>query len=79
MFEVETLRVEAASKTPCGTAPGYRHYTSGTGGDGGNNGYSWSSIARGVGSLCLYFGGTVLGPSSTPGRAHGFQLRCLSE
>ncbi|WP_297831865.1 hypothetical protein [uncultured Rikenella sp.] len=47
-----------------------------------NGGYGWSSTSY-TSDHCrggyLDFGVTGLDPSSTTGRACGFQLRCLSE
>ncbi len=65
------------------TAPGYRD----AGHDGrlggmmsvGHRGYSWSSAISGTNGVFLHFGATELYPSSTTHRAHGLQLRCLSE
>ncbi|WP_294600087.1 hypothetical protein [uncultured Rikenella sp.] len=49
----------------------------------GRNGYSWSSTSYDSGDhyrgMYLYFSATALYPSSTPDRAPGLQLRCLSE
>ncbi len=64
-------------------APGYRDYGR-TGYEGalrsvGYLGYSWSSAVSGIGGQFLWFNAQDLVPSYTHHRAHGFQLRCLSE
>ncbi|WP_300681735.1 hypothetical protein [uncultured Rikenella sp.] len=60
-------------------APGYRGYTSGAPGGVGSYGYSWSSAVSGIYGRFLWFHTQDLGPSDTDYRAHGRQLRCLSE
>ncbi|WP_300828838.1 hypothetical protein [uncultured Rikenella sp.] len=60
-------------------APGFRGYGEGALYYVGNGGYSWSSAASGIGGLYLSFSVTELTPSRTTYRAHGLQLRCLSE
>ncbi|WP_294599214.1 hypothetical protein [uncultured Rikenella sp.] len=42
-------------------------------------GYSWSSVINSISSLHLGFGTTYVRPCDTNYRAHGHQLRCLSE
>ncbi|WP_297830087.1 hypothetical protein [uncultured Rikenella sp.] len=64
---------------PNGTAPGYRDAYSGALGDVGSNGYSWSSATSGIGGLDLNFHSQHLNTGFSDGRAHGIQLRCLSE
>ena len=68
---------------PASPAPGYRD----AGNNGllgellgvGNRGFSWSSATSGIHGLGLYFHSQHLGTSHSDYRAHGFQLRCLSE
>ena len=45
----------------------------------GYGGFSWSSATSGIHGLGLYFHSQHLGTSHSDYRAHGFQLRCLSE
>ncbi|WP_304708788.1 hypothetical protein [uncultured Rikenella sp.] len=45
----------------------------------GNYGCSWSSATSGINGLDLNFNSQYLNTSSSDSRAHGFQLRCLSE
>ncbi|WP_300400623.1 hypothetical protein [uncultured Rikenella sp.] len=45
----------------------------------GYNGFSWSSATSGIYGLDLNFTSRYLYASYSDGRAHGFQLRCLSE
>ncbi|WP_300728177.1 hypothetical protein [uncultured Rikenella sp.] len=45
----------------------------------GNNGFNWSSSTSGIYSPGLNFYMIYLTPGSALHRAHGFQLRCLSE
>ncbi|WP_299457320.1 hypothetical protein, partial [uncultured Rikenella sp.] len=45
----------------------------------GLDGYSWASATSSIYGLDLGFGVTWFSPSNTDRRAHGFQLRCLSE
>ncbi|WP_300725939.1 hypothetical protein [uncultured Rikenella sp.] len=44
-----------------------------------NCGYNWSSTISGTSGVCLDIYTAGPNPSSTPGRAIGLQLRCLSE
>ncbi len=60
-------------------APGFRYYPSGVLNGVGNHGYSWSAASSGIRGLELYFRSQYLDPSLSDYRAHGFQLRCLSE
>ncbi|WP_294599522.1 hypothetical protein [uncultured Rikenella sp.] len=62
-----------------GTAPGYRYRADGVQRGVGAGGYSWSSTVSGTNGMGLGFHVTWLGPSGSDYRAHGFQLRCLSE
>ncbi|WP_294598401.1 hypothetical protein [uncultured Rikenella sp.] len=45
----------------------------------GRESYSWASTVSGLYGMKLNFGMAGLYPSSSDGRAYGFQLRCLSE
>ncbi|WP_294598729.1 hypothetical protein [uncultured Rikenella sp.] len=45
----------------------------------GHNGYSWSFVTSGIYNLDLHFYSQYLTTSNSDNRAHGFQLRCLSE
>ncbi|WP_297831855.1 hypothetical protein [uncultured Rikenella sp.] len=45
----------------------------------GRYGYSWSSAVSGTRGVFLNFNTQLLHPSNGGHRAHGFQLRCLSE
>ncbi|WP_294597652.1 hypothetical protein [uncultured Rikenella sp.] len=45
----------------------------------GDGGYSWSATVSSTNGLHMGFFVTNLNPSSANPRAHGFQLRCLSE
>ncbi|WP_299457479.1 hypothetical protein [uncultured Rikenella sp.] len=64
-------------------APGSRGYGEGALWYVGNSGYSWSSTSYASGDhyrgMYLDFYATGLAPSTTPCRAYGLQLRCLSE
>ena len=71
--------VEAASKTPCGCAPGNRYAYSGALLSVGLSGYNWSSTISSVNGMHLGLSVPWLVPSGTNGRGYGFQLRCLSE
>ncbi len=73
------VRVEAASKTPCGRAPGYRERTNGALSGIGYYGYSWASTVNDIHSIYLGLSVTWLNTSYSNSRAYGFQLRCLSE
>ena len=64
---------------PSGTAPGYRNNISGVSGGVGYSGFSYSSSVSGNLCLDLYFHSQHLNISISDNRAHGFQLRCLSE
>ncbi|WP_297625482.1 hypothetical protein [uncultured Rikenella sp.] len=67
---------------PSGTAPGYRHRTSGEPNYVGYEASSWTTtISDNDYSLArrLVFNATDLDASGTYGHAGGFQLRCLSE
>ncbi len=60
-------------------APGYRNSYSGDPVYVGNYGFSWSSATSGIYGLDLNFNSQHLYASYSDYRAHGFQLRCLSE
>ncbi|WP_294598502.1 hypothetical protein [uncultured Rikenella sp.] len=45
----------------------------------GNDGYSWSAFVNDINALHLYFNMTAINCSIASHRAHGLQLRCLSE
>ena len=64
-------------------APGYRDAGSngrlGALASVGNHGFSYSSSVSGSNGVYLDFNVTSLSPSFASSRAHGFQLRCLSE
>ncbi|WP_300681635.1 hypothetical protein [uncultured Rikenella sp.] len=45
----------------------------------GNDSYSWSSAVSGIHGRFLWFNTQDLDPNYTSFRAHGRQLRCLSE
>ncbi|WP_294594883.1 hypothetical protein [uncultured Rikenella sp.] len=45
----------------------------------GHYGFSWSSATSGIYGLDLNFYSQSLSTSYSDSRAHGFQLRCLSE
>ncbi len=76
---VGPVRVEAASKTPCGLAPGFRSLASGGLSYVGNGGFSYSSSVSGSNGVYLDFYVTGLNPSYAYLRAYGLQLRCLLE
>ncbi|WP_297830149.1 hypothetical protein [uncultured Rikenella sp.] len=78
-MRVEAFGVEAASKTPCGRAPGFRDALSGGVGGSANHGYSWSCSTDKINCVYLHFYTLDLSPTNAYYRAHGFQLRCLSE
>ncbi len=78
-LRVEAFGVEAASKTPCGRAPGFRDALSGGVGGSANHGYSWSYSTDESNCVYLHFYTLDLSPTNAYYRAHGFQLRCLSE
>ncbi len=78
--KAEAFRVEAASKTPCGRAPGYRsNGNAGTLGGVGNYGYNWTSMVNGTNGMNLSFHVTWLNPGGAYYRSYGYLLRCLSE
>ncbi|WP_294599297.1 hypothetical protein [uncultured Rikenella sp.] len=60
-------------------APGFRERANGELVSVGSNGFSYSSSVSGSNGVYLHFVVTYLNPSSAGYRAHGFQLRCLSE
>ncbi len=60
-------------------APGHRHAYSGGPVSVGYNGFGWSSATSGISGLDLNFHSQGLNTSNSDSRAHGFQLRCLSE
>ena len=60
-------------------APGRRNSYSGAPVSVGHDGFSYSSSVSGNSGVYLGFYVTGLVPSSSNGRAYGFQLRCLSE
>ncbi|WP_297623477.1 hypothetical protein [uncultured Rikenella sp.] len=64
---------------PSGTAPGCRNAHSGLPVDGGDGGFSWSSATSSIYGLDLNSYSQYLNASFSDYRAHGFQLRCLSE
>ncbi|WP_294594764.1 hypothetical protein [uncultured Rikenella sp.] len=45
----------------------------------GNSGFCWSSTTRDIGGLDSHFHSQGFNASYSDYRAHGFQLRCLSE
>ncbi len=61
------------------SAPGYRGHDAGVQRNVGNSGDGWSSTAGSTNGVYLSFYMTWLNPGYTNFRAHGFQLRCLSE
>ena len=61
------------------TAPGYRSSGSGVLGGNGLEGSLWSISARGANGIFLAFYMQNLNSKGTYYRAHGLQLRCLSE
>ncbi|WP_294601258.1 hypothetical protein [uncultured Rikenella sp.] len=69
-------RVTVSRRT--GFAPGYRERNTGISGGDGNCGYSWSATVSDIFGIDLDFGMTWLN-SNALFRAHGIQLRCLSE
>ena len=60
-------------------APGFRDHSSGALNNVGNYGFSWSSSFSGTGGMFLNFDAQSLTSSYVGHRAHGLQLRCLSE
>ena len=60
-------------------APGFRSTTSGDPVSVGCSGYHWATSVQAVSSNHLAFEPAMLSPSYTNHRAHGLQLRCLSE
>ncbi|WP_294598768.1 hypothetical protein [uncultured Rikenella sp.] len=60
-------------------APGLRDATAGILFSVGNNGYNWSSTIHTTYGTFLDFRTTFLQPNYASNRAHGLQLRCLSE
>ncbi|WP_304708568.1 hypothetical protein [uncultured Rikenella sp.] len=62
-----------------GLAPGFRDAHSGDRVTVGNYGFSWSSATSDIRGLDLNFHSQYLDTGSSDNRAHGFQLRCLSE
>ncbi|WP_300728806.1 hypothetical protein [uncultured Rikenella sp.] len=60
-------------------APGFRDRANGGLSYVDGDGFSYSSSVSGSNGVCLYFGVTNLYPNSAGHRAHGLQLRCLSE
>ncbi|WP_299457242.1 hypothetical protein [uncultured Rikenella sp.] len=60
-------------------APGNRHSHSGGPVNVGSHGFSWSSATSGIYGMDLYSRSQYLNTSFSDHRAHGFQLRCLSE
>ncbi len=59
--------------------PGYRLSNSGALNSVANHGFNWSSTSFEEGSLDMLFRAQGLNPGNADTRAHGFQLRCLSE
>ncbi|WP_297625834.1 hypothetical protein [uncultured Rikenella sp.] len=45
----------------------------------GASGYNWSSSINSTNGMFLAFGSQGLDSNNASNRAHGFQLRCLSE
>ncbi len=79
-MRVEAFGVEATSKTPCRRpAPGNRYSHMGTLHYNGNYGYSYSCSANETNGMFLDFNTQGLNSSGGYDRAHGLQLRCLSE
>ncbi|WP_294593450.1 hypothetical protein [uncultured Rikenella sp.] len=66
---------------PSGTAPGYRHRSTGILSSVGNNGFNWSGtpVTGNVTVWYLDFNMESLTTSYSYYRARGYQLRCLSE
>nr|WP_297832290.1 hypothetical protein [uncultured Rikenella sp.] len=64
---------------PSGTAPGGRSRLSGAVVSVGQHGYSYSSSTIGIQGICLNFNMSWAYYELPDSRAHGFQLRCLSE
>ncbi|WP_300400881.1 hypothetical protein [uncultured Rikenella sp.] len=60
-------------------APGFRDALSGGVGGSANHGYSWSCSTDKINCVYLHFYTLDLSPTNAYYRAHGFQLRCLSE
>ena len=60
-------------------ASGCRSAHSGLPVDGGDGGFSWSSVTSSIYGLDLNSYSQYLNASFSDYRAHGFQLRCLSE
>ncbi len=75
--------LDPAGFAPTNPAPGYRDFGR-TGWEGiarsiGDHGYSLSSATSGIYGMDLYSRSQYLNTSFSDHRAHGFQLRCLSE
>ncbi|WP_294599293.1 hypothetical protein [uncultured Rikenella sp.] len=60
-------------------APGRRGYEEGALWGNGSEGSVWSGSPHGTGSVYLRFVMGAIQSNLSSGRAHGFQLRCLSE
>ncbi len=73
------IRVGAVSKTPCGPPPGYLRDFTGLHVYVGHSGISQSATPHEIRCIYLNFNPVGLGSTSIGNRAHGFQLRCLSE
>ncbi|WP_294599797.1 hypothetical protein [uncultured Rikenella sp.] len=76
---LKTTFHKPAGFAPHHPAPGYRHRDTGALVNVGRYGYSWSSAVSGNNGVFLNFGTQHLSTSYSDYRAHGFQLRCLSE
>ncbi|WP_297628507.1 hypothetical protein [uncultured Rikenella sp.] len=61
------------------SAPGYRYVNSGDLVGSGSYGSVRSASVNGINSVYLDISASLLRPNFTHYRAHGFQLRCLSE
>ncbi|WP_304709042.1 hypothetical protein [uncultured Rikenella sp.] len=73
-------RIDTANfRVPSGTAPGYRERTTGELMSLGKHGFSWSSETNGMHGVDLSFHTQYFDAHGASHRAHGFQLRCLSE
>ena len=85
-FEIE--RASWSSNDPAGafTSPlklvmaGFRHYADGSLNFEGEAGLYWTASTNGSFSRSLFFSSVSNNASfSTPGRAHGFSIRCIKE
>ncbi|WP_294600861.1 hypothetical protein [uncultured Rikenella sp.] len=84
-FKATNGRLYKVSTSGTGTplawypAPGLRERANGGLVNVGIHGFSWSSVIGGISGLDLNFHSQILNASASDCRAHGFQLRCLSE